>query len=496
VTLAVSFAPVTGGIRNDEICLHLSIVREWLSHGGLPVLPNAITYQAGNAHLLFLLPAAMGSAAGERLVAWLCFVLGLWAVYAISRAFLTTNNALLAALFAAINPLVFRGAGVAFVDIPSSLFVLLPVVMLLRYRCDRRPGWLVLCGLALGAGVGIKPTNYVYAAAFCIASAAAALLRRRPWKEIRVAVLCIALSGGALFMHWPVRTMILTGSPVFPPPLTLFKSGDLTPLRGGPAPFSHREIRQYYDYVMSRYGDYHRTLVNLARFPWDITMQSSRFQIGDSIGTLFLSLFPCLLLFLPRRRIEWFLTVAALLSATGLYFLVLPEARYYIGAFLLLCPVLAALVQRLEDNGFTRAAARTLIIVNCLFSLLVCIRISGAAVRAAFDRTAAERMKTRFIPFYEAFEFIRKSAIPEVIVASAPQNLYYLPPKTVYRVLDSLEMRLPSLRSAYVLDFDRSQLLDRVLTVMAGDYAIARRPLPENATIVFQGPDARVIYCR
>jgi hypothetical protein len=102
-------------------------------------------------------------------------------------------------------------------------------------------------------------------------------------------------------------------------------------------------------------------------------------------------------------------------------------------------------------------------------------------------------MKRESIPFYEAFEYIRKSAITDVVVASAPQNLYYLPPNTCYRVDDSLKLRLRSLHDVYVLDFDRSQTLERSPATMTGDYALMLHDLPARVRIVFQGPDARVI---
>jgi hypothetical protein len=493
MTLAASFAPVTGGIRNDEICLHLSIVRQWLFHGSLAVLPDAISYQAGNAHLLFLLPAALGSPAGQRLMTWMCFVLCLWAVFIISRFFLDKNNALLASLIAAINPLIFRGAGLAFVDMQSSLFALAPVVAIFQYQRRRHYGWLVLCGLFLGAGVGIKPTNYIYAASFCVVSLTVALLRRTSWKELAVSVACIILLGGALSLHWPVRNMILSGSPVFPPPLALYKNGDLKPLRGGPAPFTYLEIKGYYEYVMSRYGDYRQSIVNGARFPWDITMNPGRFQIGDSIGTLFLCLFPFVFFFLPLGRIRWFLLSMALGSAVVLYFLVLPEARYYIGVFMLLCPLLAATARELDKNTITRGAVKAIIIVNCIFSLMVSIRIVGPSVQAAFDRTAAERMKRENIPFYEAFEYLRKNNITDVMVASAPQNLYYLPPRTQFHVDGSLMTHMSTMHGRYVLDIDLSQTLERKLSAASGDYAISLHSLPQNTILVFQGPDARIL---
>jgi 4-amino-4-deoxy-L-arabinose transferase-like glycosyltransferase len=495
-TFIASFAPVTGGIRNDEICLHLSITREWLNRGCIPVLPAAISYQAGNAHLLILLAGAMGSAAGQRLLSWLCFVLCISAIFIISRSFMDKNGALLAALIAAINPLVFRGAWVAFVDIQSSLFVLLPVVALLYYRRERQFGWIVLCSIFLGTGAGIKPTNFIYGAAFCGVSFLFALLQRVSWKQLCVAAACITLVGGALMLPWPVRTMTLTGSPVFPPPLILYKNGDLKPLGGGSAPYSYGEVKGYYNYVMSRYGDYRRSLVNFIKFPWDITMKPQRFQIGDSIGTLFLCILPCVFLFYPFARMIGYLLAMAAFSAAALYFLVVPEARYYIGVLMLLCPVLAATIQGLEKKKTLRFAVRTIIVINCIFSLMVSIRILGPHMKAAVDRTAAERMKRDNIPYYEAFDFLRRNSVMEVTVVSAPQNLYYLPRQTRYHVDPSLISHMYVMHGQYVLDMDHSQNLERDFALIRGDYAIPRSSLPPDAALVFQGPDARVYHLR
>jgi hypothetical protein len=496
ITFIASFAPVVGGIRNDEICLHLSIVREWLSRGGIPVPSGVISYQAGNAHLLFLLAGALGSPAGQRLVSWLCFGMCLVAIFIIARSFTDKKNALLAVLMAAINPLVFRGAWVAFVDMPSSLFALLPVVALLEYRREKRSGWLILCALFLGAGSGIKPTNVLYGAAFCAGSLLFAATRRVSLKELLRAAAIILVLGGLMAAPWPTRTMILTGSPVFPPPLFLYKNGDLKPLSGDPAPFTVKEVKGYYDYVMSRYGEYRRNLLHFIYFPWDVTMRPGQFQIGDSIGTLFLCLLPCVFFFLHASGIMRFLLVMAGFAAASLYFLVVPEARYYIGVLMLLCPPLAAAVQALEKKKMPHTAVASIIVINCIFSLMVSLRITGPLMKAALNPAAAERMKREQIPFYEAFEYLRHKGITDVTVSYAPQNLYYLPKQTRYHVDNAHLANMHAMHGAYVLDFDYSQTLDRQSALIRGDYQVPATNLPTYFEMVFQGPDARIYRIR
>jgi hypothetical protein len=100
-------------------------------------------------------------------------------------------------------------------------------------------------------------------------------------------------------------------------------------------------------------------------------------------------------------------------------------------------------------------------------------------------------MKCDNIPYYETFDYLRRNNIAEVIVVSAPQNLYYLPEYTRYHLDTSLISHWHTLHDSYVLDIDRSQTLERDFKLLRGNYAIPPNTLPPDA-LVFQGPDARV----
>ena len=117
-------------------------------------------------------------------------------------------------------------------------------------------------------------------------------------------------------------------------------------------------------------------------------------------------------------------------------------------------------------------------------------------MKAAVDRTAAERMKRDNIPYYETFDFLRRNNITDVTVVSAPQNLYYLPQKTRYHVDGSLISNMYIMHCKYVLDMDNSQTLERDFKLMRGDYAIPPSALPPDASLIFHGPDARVYRLR
>ncbi len=346
ITFIGSFAPVVGGVANDEICTHLSVPKEWLLAHRMATLPFVTSYLAGNAHLLFLLASCFESQAGPHLISWLCFVLCLGAVYRLANEFLSRNAAVLAVAIAAMNPLVFRVADIAYVDLQSSLFALLPLCALANFARDKRRLWLAACGFYMGIGCGIKPTNIVYSlAAFALAAVWLSRARKRS-KTVALDLLTLSAVALVFAAPWPARNLMLTGSPVFPPPLAQYRLGEVKPLANVPAPYSYRDVRSYYDYCLSRYADYRRSLLSMVRLPWDITMNSGRFQIGDSMGTIMLSLLPLAFFFAPLPWAAGVLLAFAALSGVALYFGVLPEARYYIAAYLALCPVAAFAAKR------------------------------------------------------------------------------------------------------------------------------------------------------
>ncbi|MCU0608239.1 MAG: glycosyltransferase family 39 protein [Chitinispirillaceae bacterium] len=492
LTFLACFAPVVGGIANDALCTHLSIPGEWLRHHGIVELPFSTSYMAGNAHLHFLLASCFDPQSGPCLLSWLSFVLCLAAVWILSRQFLGHDHALLAVLITAVNPLVFRGAHIAFVDLQSALFIMLPICALVSYKKEKKWQWLVLSGLFMGVGCGIKATNIIYSAVIIVAGVVAMFLRtRRAGETVRAALLLCAAT--AIFaLPWPVRDLLYTGSPTFPPPLALYHAGKLAPLLGGPAPYSYAEIKGFYDYCLSRYGDYKRGPAALLRFPWDITMRPARFQIGDSIGTLLLSFVPLALLFIPLPGAALFLLGFAVGAGFLIYIVVLPEARYYIAAIMALGPVAAYGVSKLDKYKAARIAAYLVIGINVLFSLGVAFRITARPVLAAISAPAREEYKKAGIPYYEAFEYLRKNRIDTVFVAAPDRIFYYL--DGVYEVDTALHHADSSYAGRVVLETDYSQILGRDTGIInpARPGAFASKPLPDNTQLLFEGPDARV----
>ena len=155
--------------------------------------------------------------------------LNLLLVYFLIRALLretATVSAIGAAiLIAAVGPMTLSEVGTSFSDILTALPILAGGVLILSANESDR-GRYLLAGLLIGAAVGLKLTNAVYA----IGAAAAVLAASRPLKAtfflgIGGAVGALATGGAWGLMLW--REM---GNPIFPLFNAVFQSPELVPM--------------------------------------------------------------------------------------------------------------------------------------------------------------------------------------------------------------------------------------------------------------------------
>jgi len=127
-------------------------------------------------------------------------------------------------LIAAVGPMTLSEVGTSFSDILTALPILAGCVLILSVDGSHH-GRYVLAGLLIGAAVGLKLTNVVYA----LGAAAAVLVAARPLK----ATLCLGVGGavGALATGgaWGLMLWREMGNPIFPLFNAVFQSPELVP---------------------------------------------------------------------------------------------------------------------------------------------------------------------------------------------------------------------------------------------------------------------------
>ncbi|MEH2622426.1 hypothetical protein V1292_000481 [Bradyrhizobium sp. AZCC 1719] len=128
-------------------------------------------------------------------------------------------------LIAAVGPMTLSEVGTSFSDILTALPIVAGCMLILSANGSHH-GRYVLAGLLIGAAVGLKLTNVVYA----LGAAAAVLVAARPL----LATLCLGVGGliGALATGgaWGVMLWREMGNPIFPLFNAVFQSKELVPM--------------------------------------------------------------------------------------------------------------------------------------------------------------------------------------------------------------------------------------------------------------------------
>ncbi len=490
-TFASTFAPVTGGVANDSINYHLSTPTPWLRHHKIVELSWPISYLAGYGDLLYTLPLALGSVAGTKLISWFFMCASFALVAELTRRRFGARAGLIAGVVWIANPLVFRTSFTAFIDLQAAFFTLCALWSILSFNKNAQGRMILLGGLFMGVGCGIKPTNYCYAIA--LTGVMVFLLLRTPGRPVymrakQLLLLCLCCVVFAL--PWPVRNTLLTASPTFPPPLPLYHISDTGTFHFGDVAFSRDDAREWFGKCDRRTRAYGEGISGFILLPWHLTMHPEAFQAGDSVTAMMLSFLPLIFLAGPRPRRVTALLLFSLLGTILVYFLLYPEARFFIPVFLAMSPAIAWGIITLWQfrRRHITFAVTFVMALNILFACAVAARLCLPKIRTVIDREYRYRYMKAHIPYFEAFNYLASHSKRRVVRFYNHQTMFYL---TNEYVVDSTAARHPgSYPDAYFLDIDYSQTCRRDTAHATGGYWLSDNP--DSLRLVFQGPDARI----
>jgi hypothetical protein len=257
-------------------------------------------------------------------------------------------------------------------------------------------------------------------------------------------------------------------------------------------PYPRERAETYFTGIQARIVKHGLGVPNFFLLPWNITMDPESFSIGDSIGTILLGFVPLVLLLLPWPPWVGDALLYALLTSAAVYFLIIPEARYFMTAMAVLGTVAAWVYVRVATWKAAVIPAGTALVVNALFSAAVALRICGPEIKTVVSEEYRQERIRRTTPYIETFGFIDSLKPTRLVVPRGDAIYYHL--QTPY-IEDERVLRKPEqYRGAYYLDIDRSQRLERSLEERRGWYHLEEgHPAME---LVYEGPDARVYRIR
>jgi len=296
---------------------------------GLQTYFNPATYLPA-WWLRHALPAPLGA-----LVLGAVHGLNLALVYALTRALLgplATLPALAAAVvIGATGAQTVSEVGTSLADILTALPVLAGVLLLLR--CGQaRARDVVLGGVLIGAAVGFKLTNVVFA----LGAAAAMLLSARPTRSLGLLAVGGLIGAAATGGAWAYVAWRDLGNPVFPLFNAMFHSPEVADTNIMDLTFVPRSAWDGFTYPLQWLaGDGHTS---------EVPMRDARFAVVALLAPI------CLVVGLFRRttlltRAEWQLVVAFAV-AYALWLVVFSIQRYIVALELMCAPLIVVTVVR------------------------------------------------------------------------------------------------------------------------------------------------------
>jgi hypothetical protein len=337
LTLGLALLPPTGW---DSLVYHLQGPRHYLEAHRLVAVPeNFYLNWPAQVEMLFTWGMLLKDHTLAKLLNWAFWLLIAAMLYALGRR---TSGARVgswaAALWAAV-PLAAEVAGVAYVDLGLTAYVLAAFYAFMRWSESGHDGWLVLSTLFAGFAMSTKYTAVTWLGLLLLLFVYHAWRhqRRRPsWILIRAVL--FALVAGLVVLPWLIKNWVVTGNPAYP---LLF---------GGVGWNATREAWLYWPGQ-----SYSQNLLDYLALPWLMTVlgTAGTASFNATAGPLLLCLVPLAFLVRGRPRVANYglvLVVAqfAVFAIMIWRYLYLAQTRLVLASFPFLCLAAAYALDRLS----------------------------------------------------------------------------------------------------------------------------------------------------
>lgn len=203
----------------DTLAYHLAVPKQWLAAGKIVFIPSL--HQSNFPDVvddLYVWGLSWGGESGAKAFSFGFLLVGIVAVYGLTRQRYGERAAWWGALAFASVPTVLWEAGTAYIDHAHGLFAGLAIAfaalaVAAEERLDR--SYLALSALMVGFAVGSKYTGLQTLLVVCFCLFLVLALRKRAGEGFRAALL-VGVVGLAIGAPWYAKNLVFNGNPVFP----------------------------------------------------------------------------------------------------------------------------------------------------------------------------------------------------------------------------------------------------------------------------------------
>lgn len=362
VALGLALLPPTGW---DALVYHLQGPRLYLEAHRLTAIPaNFYLNWPAQVEMLFTWGMLLKGDTLAKLLHWVFWPLTATLLYILTRRSVSPRAGRWAVALWASVPFAAQLAGLAYVDLGLTAFVLACVYTFLRWAESPSDGWLAFSALLAGLAIAAKYTAATWLGLLLLLLVYHAWRHHRQsmgWIGIRAAG--FALIAALVVVPWLAKNWIVTGNPIFPFAL------------GGTGWNPTREA--WLTWPGHGYSD---NPLDYLVLPWTMTVlgTSGTAAFDATVGPLLLFLVPLALFF--RRRPQAVNYALILVAGQFLYFaamlyryIYLAQTRLFLPAIPLLCLAGAYAVYRLP--AWDRSSLRLSWVVGAVAALVLAVTL-------------------------------------------------------------------------------------------------------------------------
>ncbi|MCE5322091.1 glycosyltransferase family 39 protein [bacterium] len=390
----------------DSLAYHLSVPKLFLNHGGM----YYISFMSHSnfpmlMETIYTLPLQFDNPAAAKMVTYLTAVLLVASVMLLTRKHFSSKAAPLAAIAFAGMPIVMWLATTAYIDIAMALYTVLAVHLLLNYLDQPERHYIIGSAVAAGFAASTKMTGLVIIPlilAWLLIDRFCSQGRKIEWKN----GLAFVVAALIVCSPWYIKSVIYTGSPVYPFFYSVFGGRNWT-----------AELAHNYSTQQSLFGMGHG-LAAFLMLPYNLAFHSEKFYdtAGLFVGPIFLVGLPVLLLAKYRSRKLVGLTLF-FLAFLITWFALTQQSRYLVPGFAVLAVLIAALAYSDGRFHISYYALWSVFLLTAVFGILtLCSAITNTAP-VVFCRESRDEYLSRTLDIYPADQWINENLPADAKIA-------------------------------------------------------------------------------
>lgn len=386
-----ALAPVTSW---DAGVAHLALPSDYVRDGRIHLLPgNVYSAYPQALHSLFTYAFYMSGERGVMLFCWMLSVLACGTLYCVGTRIGGRRAGILAIAFLATAPIFISQAGTVAIDLPFAGVVLGVVLSLVIWQQERGSTWLVIAGVLVGYGCGIRHTGYVV----LVLCALGVLLEGRNVKWTSIFMLAGLLAAAP----WFLRSYLLVGNPVYPLLGSVFVDETFA-YHQATGLGVHESIRE-------------TSVFGFATFPWDMVMHPERYDGWSASpgGWIWILGIPGLIM---GGRVARCIGLFSLAGVSSLY-MVQRLVRYGIPFFVPMMAVAGLAGSRLSEKSRVLSG---LIALGLLFGCGLTAGSMYFKIPVALGMESRDEYLLKRVERYAAFEWVNENLPTSCTTTTTP----------------------------------------------------------------------------